>query len=475
MKSKVFGKLLICAAVIITALSELPLAAEFVFLKDGSIIEGAIEADSAASVTLRSSDKKVKTILRKDIMRILYTKLNMGKIYIQKRDGKGVVAFIVDEDQESYTFRKELYSPEEFNLKRSEVLFMAEKNPSGLQVDGDVGTDRVSLTWLPPYDAVKKYNLYIKKKEKDKYELIDSTGSKSITLKKLLSNTTYFLIVTSVDSSDYESSPSNELKITTKNMPPEKPEILNVQKGNAGEVQINWKESQDPDGKVKSYRVYAKLEGKYSKAGETSSTAYTIPASVSYDALYLRAVDDRGDESEETAVRLYKSGFTLTLSPAFYYPMNKLSQLAEWGIGGTAFFSMNINNFSFGPEAGFIWFKGAVDSERPYLMTHTMYMVPMSIRGEYSFPLSYSFRIVPSVSAGFAYINLDQTAINRELEYPERKTIEFFDPLFKGGVMFKYVLNKNFAFSLGSEYCYIYETGGGLDFISFNGAVHYTF
>jgi len=217
MDLKIFRKLVITAAlsVFLIAVSDLPLKAEAVFLKDGSIIDGTIISDGASSVTIRTADKKTKQIPRSDIMRILYTELKMGKIYIQKRDGKGIVAYMVDEDRASYTFRKELYSPEEFTLKRSDVLFMAEKNPSGLQVDGVVGTDKVYLTWLPPYDAVKKYNIYIKKNEKDKYELADSTGGKSITLKNLQVKTTYYLIVTSVDKDDYESNPSNELKITT--------------------------------------------------------------------------------------------------------------------------------------------------------------------------------------------------------------------------------------------------------------------
>ena len=153
-------------------------------------------------------------------MRILYTKLKMGKIFIQKRDGEGIVAFIVDEDQETYTFRKELYQPEEFTLNRGDVLFMAEKNPSGLKVDGETGTDSVSLVWLPPYDVVKKYNVYIKEDKAAQYKITDTAKGKSVTLKNLLSNRTYYLTVTSVDGDGYESSPSNELVIKTKNVPP---------------------------------------------------------------------------------------------------------------------------------------------------------------------------------------------------------------------------------------------------------------
>ncbi len=205
---------------IITALAAcmffgIPLFAEFIFLKDGSIIEGQIVTDAADYITLRDKDQKQQKIKRDSIMRILYTKLKMGKIYIQKRDGEGIVAYMVDEDQESYTFRKDLYKPEEFTLSRADVLFIAEKNPSGLKVDGVVWTDSVSLVWLPPYDEVKKYNVYIKKDKAEKYELAGTTKKKYIKLEDLTPRTTYYIIVTSVDLSDYESPPSNELVIKT--------------------------------------------------------------------------------------------------------------------------------------------------------------------------------------------------------------------------------------------------------------------
>ncbi|HPA71331.1 MAG TPA: hypothetical protein PKY31_03625, partial [Spirochaetota bacterium] len=120
---------------------------EVIFLKDGSLVQGSVTQDAAEYITVRKEDNKTEKILRKDIMRILYTKLNMGKIYVQKRDGKGLTAFIVDEDQESYTFRKELHSPAEFTLKRVDVLFIADRNPSGLK--GEAETDRARLEWFP--------------------------------------------------------------------------------------------------------------------------------------------------------------------------------------------------------------------------------------------------------------------------------------------------------------------------------------
>ena len=130
-------KKLLTAAMLFAA-SVMPLHAEFIFLKDGSIIDGQIIKDAPASITVRDKEKKVKTIPRNNIMRILYTELKMGKVYIQKRDGESIVAFIVDEDRNTYTIRTNRYKPLEIILKRIDILFIAEKNPSGLKVDGDL-------------------------------------------------------------------------------------------------------------------------------------------------------------------------------------------------------------------------------------------------------------------------------------------------------------------------------------------------
>ena len=120
---------------------------EFIFLKDGKIIKGTIISDEAETIVARVNGK-TRRIRRKTIMRILYTDLKMGKVYIQMRDGTSRIAYIVDEDRMSYICREELYSPKEFVLKRSAVLFVAEKNPSGLK--GDSASDSIRLEWLPP-------------------------------------------------------------------------------------------------------------------------------------------------------------------------------------------------------------------------------------------------------------------------------------------------------------------------------------
>lgn len=134
---------MMCVCVLCAVSGTGSLFGEYVFLKDGQIREGTIVSENAASVVLRTADKKREVIQRRNIMRLLYTELYMGRVYVQKADGKGIVGYMVDEYRKTYTFRKELYRPEEFSLKDEEMLFIARRNPSGLQ--GEPETDRIRL------------------------------------------------------------------------------------------------------------------------------------------------------------------------------------------------------------------------------------------------------------------------------------------------------------------------------------------
>jgi len=191
------------------------------FFKDGAIIQGQILSDTKSSITIHDNKKKVKTVPRSEIMRILYTQLYMGKVYVQKTDGKSVICYMVDEDQETYTFREDLYKPVEFKLRRDQVLFMARGNPSGLQ--GEPETDMIDLKWFPPYNPVKKYYLYLKSPADAKFVKIDESRGTSYTLKKLKCNTKYMAYVTAIDQAGDESLPSNEFTFNTLNIKPDRP------------------------------------------------------------------------------------------------------------------------------------------------------------------------------------------------------------------------------------------------------------
>ncbi len=242
----------------------MPASGEYIFLRDGQIIEGTIVSESAKTVSLKKKDDKKETYQRENIMRILYTELYMGKVYVQKIDGKGVTGFMVDEDRLTYTFRRELNDPAEFTIPRDKVLFIARRNPAGLE--GEAETDRIRLKWMPPYNQVKTYRLYIKGPGDTEFRKAAETSRKEYRLEDLKSNTRYSLHVTAVATEGDESLPSNEIVLTTKNIPPNTPRIFPFHRTRASDdtfttAKIQWAPATDPDGTVEKYRVYA-LQGK---------------------------------------------------------------------------------------------------------------------------------------------------------------------------------------------------------------------
>ncbi len=440
---------LVAASVCLAVLQETPLVAEAVFLKDGSIVEGSIISDGAGSVTIRTHEKMSRQIKRTDIMRILYTELKLGKIYVQKRDGKGIVAHLVDEDRESYTFRKELYSPEEFTLKRNEVLFMAEKNPSGLQPDGEIGTDRVSVKWLPPYDPVKKYKLFIKKKQSDKYEPADTTGGTSLTIKNLSSNTEYFMIVTAIDSAGNESEPSNELKFKTKNLPPDKPKGITRESDN-GRISLRWDESKDNDGKVKVYNIYNIDDKGKSKIATVKRPEYTVPDNVSVYKIEITAEDDLGSESEKVRVSMPMQ-LVVSVAPSTFVLTGDLGEMFGPGYGGMLNIGLRnfmFQNFEAGINSGYFVFKGK-DEEN----TDSMTMITASVYAGYHLGIGDWFSFFPFVKIGESYSMVKYTGLEGE------KDKAVIDPVAAAGLALA-IEGENLFLSTGADYGFLYESSG---------------
>ena len=198
---------------IIFLMPVIPLKAEYLFLKDGTIIKGKIVNETANDVVISDEQNKVVAYPHNKIMRVLYTEINMGKIYVQLKNGENFRGYLIDEDRDTYTFRHVINKPEEFTVQRSKVLFIAERNPSELK--GESSYTEISLTWSPPYDKMKFYNIYYKKKKNDKYILADKAWKNSFNLKGLNNFTKYFIMVTGVDDTGVETTPSNEIEITT--------------------------------------------------------------------------------------------------------------------------------------------------------------------------------------------------------------------------------------------------------------------
>jgi hypothetical protein len=195
----------------------IPLRAELVFLNDGSIIEGEIITNTRESITVKDNEARLYKIQRDNILKTRPS-IKPGKVYIQKRNGDGISAYIVEEDKTFYTLRKELDNPNEFIINKSDVIFISKLAPSN--VTGFLGANQINLTWTKPQNAVKHYKVYYSTGKNEKYKLDGITSENSYTLRNIYGDKTYYIIVTSVGIDNSESPPSNELRIKTEINPP---------------------------------------------------------------------------------------------------------------------------------------------------------------------------------------------------------------------------------------------------------------
>ncbi|TAL35920.1 MAG: hypothetical protein EPN93_09335 [Spirochaetes bacterium] len=427
--------------IVLAAVGPGDLHAEHVFLKDGRILNGAIVEDAARSITLKDDAGKTSTIEREDILRILYTKLKMGKIHVQMRDGKNFEAFIVDEDQESYTFRRELLKPDETTVNRTEVLFIAERNPSGLK--GTPDTTRVKLTWYPPYNPVKHYLLYHKEQGEKDYQPAVMVNRPAFTLDGLKSNTVYLLKVTAVDDSNEESTPSNMLTVTTKNILPERPEMIDVVKSAPGadgkiSATLQWRPAADPDGSIKGYRVFRKLEGKYLKIADINETTYTVlDLKPGRNTFGVCAVDNLGDESDITRTGTGILQYTAAVTGTYVQPMGRMSDLFKFGYGVTAIFmaeNLFFVGFEPGIEAAYYRFTGAPqNADGADRDVKEGYMAPVLLRLGYGFGPFAGFSLSPYVAGGVSYNSVTYTD-----RFLVKVTKSAFEPAFSAGVSARY-------------------------------------
>lgn len=447
--------------------------AAYIFLKSGEIKKGTIVKDHIVYIVLELEDGKKNEIKYKDIMRTIYTKLNLNKIYIQKRDGKSIEAYKVDEDSETITFRKVLNKPEEFKLNRSEILFIAEKNPSGLT--GKTSQHKIDLEWYPPYNKVNEYNVYIKTKDKDSYMLAKKTGKRYCTLSGLKSNTSYFLIVKAVDTDKYESSPSNEIEVTTLNVLPLSPEDVSLKTklskdGEFATAHLKWKEAVDPDGKIKSYAIYQEKGDDYKKIGETSKLEYIVRnlAPERTDYFCIRAIDDKDGLSEKSSsVKTMKPSFYgISFTPSFLLPWGDIfGKMYSAGCGG--FFNltrMNIlhNDINIGIRAGFFYLSGK------YPQKYAM-MIPLLATVNYNIIITGPYRITPVFSVGPSLDMVKYNKTNETNAVSEPVSAKWsVEPLIILGVNAGSVHKWGYFTQFGIEYAIIPEQDGIIHMMLFS-------
>jgi hypothetical protein len=443
------------------------LNAEYIFLKDGKIIQGAIMADEANIITANVG-KETRKFKRSEIIRILYTDLNMGKVYIQKRDGTSIVVHIVDEDRTSYICRKDLYLPAEFSLKRSDVLFVAEKNPSGLQGQADMTW--VKLTWFAPYDPVNVYNIYIKTGKNGKYEKIDHTSKKEITIEGLKSNTEYYFIVKSVDRDNYESSPSNEIKLTTKNIPPLPPKDSFTDVKPDGTFLLTWTEAVDPDGTIKGYNLYKILNMKTSLLANVTKTEYIVSAQEKFDRIFIKSFDNLNTESIDSMPTYFgpRPEINISVEPLFAMPMQNFSKFVNCGYGATLRGGMSnyyYPGLDLKLEVSYIYFKGKDDYVTPESSVKDIVLIPILLSAGYSFYPFKALRISSAVYAGYCYVQSNYSYFDIPLS--AKKTVKdiVYEPVIGAGLSIRWDISPWFV-GISADYRYIIEESGKIAYWS---------
>lgn len=103
-----------------------PAFAEFIFLKDGSILEGKVLSETNTQMKV-NVDGTTRDIARNKILRVLFDAEFKKYVYLKKSDGKTVEGYIVDQDAENYTVREKLESPAEFPVEKKDIVAVSKE------------------------------------------------------------------------------------------------------------------------------------------------------------------------------------------------------------------------------------------------------------------------------------------------------------------------------------------------------------
>ncbi|MBN1495629.1 MAG: fibronectin type III domain-containing protein [Spirochaetes bacterium] len=387
---------------VLTGIASGPLYADHVFLKSGAIIEGSIINENTSLITVKTKEGKIVTHNKRNVMRTVYTRLYMGKLHVNLLDGTILECYIVDEDRDTYTVRLDINRPEEFTIKRVDVLFMVRKNPSALA--GNVFQKYADLTWKKPYNPVKYYKIYLKTGN-GTFKQVGETRSTRYQLKGLNCNMKYTVEVTAIDGNKYESLPSNELTITTKKGRPTPPRHIKIAKITSDKdgvysALLEWDKARDPcGGIIDDFRIYLKvmeesadknrrkgaeqtipetkrIPAGYRLLGNTSADTFQITDlrdSTSYGVL-VTSVDNTGDESNPGKGIIFDTG---SRQPLYPFPVSCAKRISRDGKKLTASLSWAEVADPFRRIASYrIYRTGAKDPERIGETEKTVYEIP---------------------------------------------------------------------------------------------------
>ncbi|HRX49000.1 MAG TPA: fibronectin type III domain-containing protein [Spirochaetota bacterium] len=459
---------------ILITLPGIRLYAEHVFKKDGAIIKGSIIADDIASISVRNDSGTIERIPRNEIMRIIYTDLYLGKVYVRLTTGEMVEGYQVDEDRDDFYFRRDITKPEEFKIPRKKVMFIARTNPTDLS--GKASTDNIILTWSPPFKPAKFYRIYIRdvKAKEETYRLLEETDDLSCEIKNLKKSWIYEIYATAVSDTGEESLPSEKVVVNTLPEPPGKL-VINEQYSGDGKnvtLTLTWRNVTDPESRVKSYIIY-ETEGKERiKKGSSPGSEFVIkdfPAEGRH-WFSVVAVNDLFTESDEIKA-VYDAGYKVYIRTmtAYLYPRGILPDLASSGYGVLLDAGISAKKYSIGVETGYYIFNCEEGVE-------SMSIAPALIEMNYTLPLFYNFSLRGIIKCGAAYSMIEYTVHDTEnLLISNITKNSGFDFMSSAGVSLKYDISDRINICGGAEYSIIFESSGRMEFAAVSVGAGITF
>jgi hypothetical protein len=460
---KRFTAAAVTALLILTVLPATRLCAEYVFRKDGGIIKGSIIADDIGSISVKNDSGTIERIPRNEIMRIIYTELYLGKVYVRLTTGEMVEGYQVDEDRDDFFFRKDITKPDEFKIPRKKVMFIARTNPTDLA--GKASTENILLTWSPPFKPAKFYRIYMRdvKGEEDTYRLLEETDDLSCEIKNLKKSWIYEIYATAISDTGEESLPSEKVVVNTL---PDSPENFLLEEKYSGDgktvtLTLTWKDVTDPESRVKSYTIY-ETEGKERiKKGSSQGKEFVIKDFTAEGRHWFSvvAVNDLFTESEEIKA-VYDAGYKVYIrsAAAYLYPMGIIPDLASSGYGVLLDAGVSAKRYSIGVETGYYIFNCEEDIE-------SMSIIPALIEMNYTLPLFYNFSLRGIIKCGAGYSMIEYIVHDTADPLISSITKESsFDLMTSAGISLKYDISDRFTVCGGAEYSVIFEGSGRMEF-----------
>ncbi len=447
---------------------------EYIFRKDGAIIKGSIVRDDVATISVRREDKAVININRNDVLRIIYTDIYLGKVFVRLTSGEIFEGFQIDEDRDNYYFRRDISKPEEIVLPRQKVMFISRTNPT--DVKGAPSTVSIEVSWSPPFKPAKKYKVYVRDVmgKQEKFRMEGETGDVSYSLNNLQKSWTYEIYATAIASTGEESLPSEKITVNTLPDPPEKLTITDIPApgGKTATLIFNWVTVSDPSSRVKSYAIYETVGGRRVKKGTSLNGEFVIkdfPAEGRH-RFSVVSVNDINTESDE-ARGIYDAGYKIYLRGMFSYikPLGVMGEMATSGYGMVFDAGLSAKRFSLGVEIGYSLFNYTEDIS-------SMTMIPLLLEFDCRIPLTLSFSLRPVIKAGWSSDTIEYVV--HDVTDPlitATSSKSNFDPMAAAGAYIQYEIIDRVDVFTGAEYSMIFQEKGRMNFISISFGGSYTF